>query len=79
VKTYTAKDVAKEKFKERIQEQIAELTDAPPGATDWLKYYPAAHSAIFKDLDEEELEECEALAEEWNKAGPGGEKQAKSV
>jgi hypothetical protein len=44
-----------------------------------LKYYPAAHSAIFKDLDEEELEECEALAEEWNKAGPGGEKQAKSV
>jgi inosine/xanthosine triphosphate pyrophosphatase family protein len=55
------------------------MTDAQPGAQDWLKYYPAAHSAVFKDLDEDELEECQTLAEEWNTTGPSAEKQAKFV
>ncbi|MDT7543720.1 MAG: hypothetical protein QOE33_3633 [Acidobacteriota bacterium] len=76
-KKYTAKEVAKEHFKRLIAEHIETLTDSKPGSRDWLKYYPAAHTAVFNALDDEQLKECEELAEEWNKVGPNPVKQAK--
>ena len=76
-KKYTAKEVAKSHFKTLILDHIANLTDSKPGSPDWLKYYPAAHSAVFNDLSEEQVEECQEIADQWNQVGPTAEKQAK--
>jgi len=76
-KKYTAKEVAKEHFKDLILEHIQTLTDAKPGSPDWLKYYPATHTSVFNSLDEYQFQECEELAKEWNKVGPNQRKQAK--
>jgi hypothetical protein len=76
-KNYTAKGVAKDHFKDLILAHIQNLTDAKPGSPGWLKYYPAAHTAVFEGLDEDQLEECEQLAKEWNSNGPNPQKQAK--
>jgi hypothetical protein len=78
-RTYTAKDTAKELFKANIKEHISGLTDAKSGSADWIRHYPSAHAAVFNDLDEDQLEECEQLAKEWNEVGPHPDKQARQA
>jgi hypothetical protein len=76
-KNYTAKEIAKHQFKDLIVEHIQTLTDANPGSPDWLKHYPSAHKEVFNNLDEEQQEQCERIAERWNTSGPSPQIQAK--
>lgn len=76
-RNYTAKGVAKTLFKDLISEYIQDLTDEKPGSRGWLKHYPAAHAAVFEGLNEDQLQECEELAQEWNSTGPNEQEQAK--
>lgn len=79
IRTYTTKDIAGSLHKDRISEIIAQKTDEPSGSKDWLRHYPAALAAVYKDLTEEELEECQEKQKEWNETGPTKEEQQKYV
>jgi len=61
-KTWTAKSVCAHLFTDRISDEQKRLSD---GEKDIGKYR-AALSAIFEELSEEELKQCEETAVEWN-------------
>ena len=49
----------------------------PKGSKAFLKAYPAALTWAVKQLDDQEYNKCEDLAEEWNVSGPPTEEQAR--
>jgi hypothetical protein len=53
-------------------------TDEQPGGREWLKYYAAALAEVFKKLNDDELQQCEELAEKWNQDSLPAEKQERS-
>jgi hypothetical protein len=77
LRKYKLQDVVGKLYKERVYAHINELSEAQPGTSDWLKFYPSAVAQVTKELTEEELAECEESRDEWNKAGPIKEEQQK--
>jgi hypothetical protein len=49
----------------------------PKGSKAFLKAYPAALTWVVEQLDDQEYNKCEDLAEEWNVSGPPTEEQAR--
>ena len=70
VRQYTTKEVAAKLHKEQLLNIIAEQTDSPLGSKDWLRHYPAALTALYQGLTEEELLTCQQSMELWNKEDP---------
>jgi hypothetical protein len=75
VRKWTAHSVLKYKYSAECSLETDKLSSAERGTSDWLKQY-ATGVQIFKDqLDEDGLEELQALADEWNKTGVPHEMQ----
>ena len=62
------KDVVKFIFRDRIHDEVALQMDAALGSHEWLAKYPAALSKVYKELDDDEIEQT---LEEWEVNGPG--------
>ena len=39
--------------------------DAAPGSHEWLAKYPTALSKVYKELNDDEMAQCEQILEEW--------------
>jgi hypothetical protein len=68
-KVYSVRDVVRTRYRTRILDLISEQTEASVGDKDWLKYYPAALTKVMEALDEEQIKQAQAIADEWNKEG----------
>jgi hypothetical protein len=49
----------------------------PKGSKAFLKAYSGALSWAVEQLDDEEYNKCEDMAEDWNVSGPPAEEQAR--
>ena len=52
-------------FRDRIHDEVTLQMDAAPGSHEWLAKYPAALSKVYKELDDDEMAQCEQTLEEW--------------
>ncbi|KAF9230858.1 hypothetical protein BU15DRAFT_83097 [Melanogaster broomeanus] len=78
-KTYTARDVIKVQKKEEIQNLIEVERGAKPGEREMIASYQWGVNQVMNGLTEEEVQEAERQAEEWRKAKPPPEVQARTA
>ncbi|KAF9230415.1 hypothetical protein BU15DRAFT_83657 [Melanogaster broomeanus] len=78
-KTYTARDVIKVQKKEEIQNLIEVERKAKPGEREMIASYQWGVNQVMNGLTEEEVQEAERQAEEWRKAKPPPEVQARTA
>ncbi|KAG0693558.1 hypothetical protein DFH29DRAFT_881369 [Suillus ampliporus] len=82
-KKWTARRVIEEERKadivQQIREEIEQETGEKPGQKEVLKRYQPTMTAIMKGLDDNELEEAQAKAEEWTNHAPDAAVQAKTA
>ncbi|KAG0692661.1 hypothetical protein DFH29DRAFT_882185 [Suillus ampliporus] len=64
---------------QQIQEEIEHETGEKPGQKEVLRRYQPMMMAIMKGLDNNELEEAQAKAEEWTNQAPDAAVQAKTA
>lgn len=72
-KVYTIRDVIKQIYKDRIQEEIP----YKPSDKKYIGRYQIALSSVQQNLTTEENEEAEELVALWNKQGAPAEMQLK--
>jgi hypothetical protein len=78
-KKWTLRRVVKEKLADEIDELTEQLSGATKGTSRYISFYPSAWTQVEQGLSEKVKKEFENLAEKWNKAGPPKELQQKYV
>jgi hypothetical protein len=70
---YTIRDVIKQKYSDRIEEEISEER----GDNQYIASYQRAVTKVHENMNDDDLEEAENMLELWNKEGAPPEIQLK--
>lgn len=82
-KKWTARRVIEEERKadilQKIRDEIEDETGRKAGQKEVLKRYQPMMTAVMKTLDNDELEQAQAKADEWTNQAPDATVQAKTA